>query len=155
MPAVVLYRSFNYIWRIKPRFFHIFIFLFSKAVKRCYVFALIILMISSCIKHEELEIDNETQCVVDYSLAEQELTTLPLILHQHLSNARGSGAVKGYAASCIPFTYVSGDTIDFDPVVTYTLNAESISCSAADGKKKRRADQNDIKWTLSGTRDAM
>jgi hypothetical protein len=101
----------------------------------CLIFTNL-LFFTNCSKKETLSVDNETQSVVDNSIADQEYMAIAPAANQHAINTKGTGASKSWAAPCDTLTYISGDTSDFIPNVVYAMNASSSNCPARlpDGK---------------------
>jgi hypothetical protein len=93
-------------------------------------------VMTSCAKKENLEVDNETQSVVDYAIADQEFMAMVPFLFQHLSNTSSSGAEKGFSPGCAGLNFEKGDTNNLKNGATYYLGAHQIECSAKDGKTR-------------------
>ncbi len=85
-----------------------------------------------------MEVDNETQSVVDYAIADQEFTAIVPAIYQSARFTKGTGVQNTFSlSSCDTLTYVSGDTTDFIPNPIYTLHANG-ACSLVmpDGKSR-------------------
>jgi hypothetical protein len=98
-----------------------------------------ILGLTSCSKKEIMEIDNESQSVVDNAIADQEFMALVPSVYQSALATKGTGAQNAsFTPSCDSLAYVSGDTISFIPNPVYSVDFSNTSCSllAADGKKR-------------------
>lgn len=95
------------------------------------------LLFTGCKKKEIMEVDNETQSVVDYAIADQEFTSVIYAAYQ-------SGLVtKGIfhdslILSCDTMSLVSGSRASFDPNPVYALNASGSACALVmpDGKSR-------------------
>jgi hypothetical protein len=96
----------------------------------------VVSMLLSCTKNEHIQIDNESQSIVDYAFAEQEFCNMPAIILPHLKNAAGAKGLKLVSVNCAAFVLVSGDTVDFDPLPTYSLSATLIKGSMSDNKER-------------------
>lgn len=94
------------------------------------------LFLTACEKKETMEVDNETQSVVDYALADQEMMCVLPAVYQHMAKTPGAGAEANASYACEPFTYVSGDTVTFKPNPVYSLDLSKTICSLPDGKSR-------------------
>jgi len=95
-----------------------------------------------------MEVDNETQSVVDYAIADQEFAAIIPAVYQSLLVTKGTGAQTGFPLlSCDTLTYLSGDTTDFDPNPVYSLNVSNTSCSLIIPDGKVRAGKITIRLT--------
>ncbi len=108
------------------------------------------LMFSACHKKETVEVDNETQSVVDNAVAEQEFMGLVPAVNNVAIKTKGTAAdANRTMASCDTLTYVSGDTtfvnLNSPPIFTMTLN--NPTCSPIPDAKLR---EGNIKVTLFG-----
>lgn len=106
-----------------------------KSIKLIFpVIAVAVIALTSCHKKETVEVDNETQSVVDNAVAEQEFMAMVPATNGVAINTKGTGADKGRSASvytlspCDSLHLVSGDTLwaaaNHVPP-TYTMNFNS------------------------------
>ncbi|MDI1353565.1 MAG: hypothetical protein PSX36_01515 [bacterium] len=99
-------------------------------------FSVTSLFIMACEKKESMEVDNETQSVVDYALVDQEIMAVFPAVFQHMARTPGAGAEAKAGFVCDPFSYVSGDTVSFKPNPVFSLDLSKTSCSLPDGKTR-------------------
>lgn len=95
---------------------------------------------TSCHKKETVEVDNETQSVVDNAVAEQEFMAMVPAVNNMAIKTKGTGAAHNRAmATCDTMTYISGDTtftnLNSPPI--YSLSIASASCSPIQDAKIR------------------
>lgn len=123
----------------------------SKISKTALFFLFTLLILVSCRKKETLEVDNETQSVVDNVLAEQEFEAIVPACQQHAINTRGTGAEGTRAVlSCDSLTKISGDTSwaqagHSNPV--YQFNTSTLNCASTMPDNKPRTGLISIKLT--------
>lgn len=103
------------------------------------VAALTVLTLTSCHKKETIEVDNETQSVVDNAVAEQEFMSMVPAVNSVAIKTKGTGAdANKIAAPCDDeLHYISGDTtflnLNSPPIFSMTIN--NASCNPIpDGK---------------------
>lgn len=115
---------------------------------------LLILSLSSCRKKEHLEVDSESQSIVDNCLADQEFMTIPALVHHALSNVSSAGAADNRTRNCSGFKFTSGDTLDFDPAPSYHFEMVRSGCIINDGKNRSGSLSLRLNsyFTLPGTR---
>lgn len=92
----------------------------------------------SCTKKQTIEVDNETQSVVDNAIADQEFMALAPTAQQHATNTRNYNA-KTLLTGCDTLTKLSGDTLfgkpnHVDPV--YSLTVSGCALTLPDGKAR-------------------
>lgn len=90
------------------------------------------LLLGSCKKAEDLEVDSEAQSVIDYTLAHQEFSTLPSIIYKMLMRTN-SATTKMFQISAPSMQYVSGDTIEFLQAPVFSCGAQQIVAAMPDG----------------------
>ncbi|MBK6523715.1 MAG: hypothetical protein IPG08_16170 [Sphingobacteriaceae bacterium] len=99
--------------------------------------------LTSCHKKETVEVDNETQSVVDNAVAEQEFMSMVPAVNSVAIKTKGTGADpnKSAVVACDSLHIVSGDTLWSSPThvhPTYSLTlAGSSSCSPIPDSKLR------------------
>jgi len=103
---------------------------------------LALILNSSCRKKETVEVDNETQSVIDNAIAEQEFMGVIPAVHNVAIKTKGTGAesVKTAAAQCDSLTLLSGDTLYGQPghvPPTYLLYLSNPTCSPIPDNKYR------------------
>lgn len=105
-----------------------------------------LMLISGCKKKEAMEIDNDTQSVVDHALAEQEfLAIVSAIRHSALkTKSIGDSAA---ADPCDSLLLMGGDPSDFEPNPIYTYNASNIACALSGDDHKSRSGQIQVRIT--------
>jgi hypothetical protein len=108
------------------------------------VAALTVLTLTSCHKKETVEVDNETQSVVDNAVAEQEFMSMVPAVNSVAIKTKGTGAdpnrPAGTSALCDSLHLVSGDTLWSSTThvpPTYSLSLTSASCSPIPDSKLR------------------
>ncbi len=110
-----------------------------------------ILVFQSCSKKATLQVDNETQSVVDNAIAEQEFMAIVPASQQHAINTKGTGALgKSQATPCDTLVKISGDTLwgkvgNVDPI--YHLNISNNACSLTLPDSKTRTGLLSIRLT--------
>jgi hypothetical protein len=88
----------------------------------------------SCTKIEYLEIDNESQSVVDYAIADQEfMSMVPLVL-KYLPHTYGLKLDSALHKLCNGMTYFGADTTASDTIHKFTLDLAKATCLDSDGK---------------------
>jgi hypothetical protein len=96
---------------------------------------------TSCHKKETVEVDNETQSVVDNAVAEQEFMSIVPAVNGVAIKTKGTGADKDRVmAACDSLRIVSGDTLWSAPnhvAPTYSLSFGSSTCSPIPDAKLR------------------
>jgi hypothetical protein len=109
----------------------------------------IMLSLLGCQKKETVSVDNETQSVVDNSIADQEFMAIIPAVNQHAINTKGTGAnaSKSAAAPCDTLHYISGDTSTFLPNPIYTMEAGNSTCAARMPDGKIRSGQLSMRLT--------
>jgi len=105
-------------------------------MQRKFVAIMMAVFFTACSKNEILEVDNETQSIVDFSIIDQEIMGIFPGIYQHLSNTGGAGGRANPVVTCVPFNYINGDTIIFSPAASYSLDVSETSCSITDGKTR-------------------
>lgn len=108
---------------------------FNVILAACFISALSFI---GCTKKPALEIDNETQSVVDNAIADQEFMAIPPTVQQHAFNSRTVN-FKSLVVGCDTLTKISGDTLfgtagHVDPV--YTMTVSGCAATLADGKSR-------------------
>jgi len=105
------------------------------------VAALVIMAFTSCHKKETVEVDNETQSVVDNAIAEQEFMAVIPAVNGVAIKTKGTGAEKNRpAAECDSLRIISGDTLYSSPThvhPTYSLSFANATCSPIPDAKIR------------------
>ncbi len=96
------------------------------------VIATVVMTLTSCHKKETVEVDNETQSVVDNAVAEQEFMAMVPATNGVAINTKGTGADKGRSSllpsPCDSLHLISGDTnwtAGNHVHPTYTMNFNS------------------------------
>lgn len=107
--------------------------------------AAFILTFTSCHKKETVEVDNETQSVVDNAVAEQEFFAIVPAVNSMAIKTKGTGADKNRSASaaCDSLHLYSGDTLFSSPThvhPTYSLTVANPTCSPIPDSKIRGGD---------------
>lgn len=108
----------------------------------CKVICLGILLgvlLFSCTKKETMEVDNETQSIVDHTIADQEFIAVISAACQAAFTTRGIGPERSDTLnSCDTLTYYGGDTSTFTPHPTFSLSLSDNSCALlnSDGKSR-------------------
>jgi hypothetical protein len=97
-----------------------------------------LLTLTFCHKKETVEVDNETQSVVDNAVAEQEFMGLVPATNNVAIKTKGTGAEPvRMAANCDTLTYISGDTTfqNLNNPPTFTFSFNNANCTPmADAK---------------------
>jgi len=80
---------------------------------------------TGCTKNQTLDVDNETQSVVDEAIADQEFMAIPPTVQQLALNSRTVN-YRSLVVGCDTLTKISGDTLfgkanHIDPVYTMTI----------------------------------
>lgn len=108
------------------------------------LFAMALITLSSCHKKETVEVDNETQSVVDNAVAEQEFMSIIPAVNGVAIKTKGTGADKDRVmAACDSLHLVSGDTLfsaTNHVAPTYTLTFANATCSPIPDAKIRAGD---------------
>lgn len=111
-----------------------------------------VFVLLSCHKKETLQVDNESQSVVDNAIADQEFMWIVPTVQQHAANTKGTGAQgKSFATSCDTLQTLSGDTLwgmsghIKDPI--YQLNISNSACSLTSADNKLRTGLVTVKLT--------
>lgn len=108
--------------------------------------AVVLITATSCRKKETVEVDNETQSVIDNAVAEQEFMGVVPVVNSHAIKTKGTGADanKTAALPCDTLVLVSGSTLYFDDPVnnpvppTYTMAMSNPTCNPVpDGKMRQ------------------
>lgn len=107
--------------------------------------AAVVFTLSSCHKKETVEVDNETQSVVDNAVAEQEFMAIVPAVNGVAIKTKGTGADNNRTATslCDSLHLVSGDTLWTNGghvAPTYSLSFNSASCSPIPDSKVRTGD---------------
>jgi hypothetical protein len=92
----------------------------------------------ACSKKSPIEVDNETQSAIDYSIADHEfMSVVPAVFQSALQTA-GAANTETMVSLCDTLTFIGGDTSDFIPNTIYSLNLSQTTCSAlkSDGKNR-------------------
>lgn len=104
-------------------------------------FTLAMLILTSCHKKETVEVDNETQSVVDNAVAEQEFMSIIPAVNGVAIRTKGTGADKDRVmAACDSLHLIAGDTLFSSPThtaPTYTLSFGNATCSPIPDAKIR------------------
>jgi hypothetical protein len=111
------------------------------------VIAVAVMTLTSCHKKETVEVDNETQSVVDNAVAEQEFMAMVPATNGVAINTKGTGADKNRSAAvstltpCDSLHIVSGDTLwaasnHVNP--TFRMSFNSDTCNPIPDSKIRR-----------------
>jgi hypothetical protein len=108
------------------------------------VVAAVIITFTFCRKKETVEVDNETQSVVDNAVAEQEFMAMVPATNAVAIKTKGTGADKNRSSvlpgPCDSLHYVSGDTtfVNLNNPPTFTMNFNSTGANSCtpipDGK---------------------
>lgn len=103
-----------------------------------------IVTVSSCHKKETVEVDNETQSVVDNAVAEQEFMAMVPATNAVAIKTRGTGADKNRSSvlpgPCDSLHYISGDTtfVNLNSPPTFSMNFNTVGTNTCaqipDGK---------------------
>lgn len=113
------------------------------------------LLFTQCSKKEIQEVDNETQSVVDYAIADQEFLGIVPAIYQGLQATPGTGiSGTNTALTCDTLSYVSGDTSTFSPNVVYTMNASNAICGTTMPDSKTRSGKLNIRLTGEVRKDS-
>jgi hypothetical protein len=101
-------------------------------------FCLASLLYVGCSKKQIIEVDNETQSVVDNAIADQEYMAIAPTVQQHALNSV-SVSFKTFLVGCDTLHKVSGDTLfgkpnHVDPV--YTMAVSGCAATLPDGKQR-------------------
>ena len=84
-------------------------------------------LIISCNKKSTLQVDNETQSVVDHVIADQEFLSILPAVYQNALATRSVGTET--FTSCDTLAFISGDPTNFSPNPVFFLNASNSLCS--------------------------
>ncbi len=111
-------------------------------VKLILALSTVVILSTSCRKKETVEVDNETQSVIDNAIAEQEFMGVVPAVHQVAIRTKGTGADpnKPLATACDSLKLVSGDTLYGQPghvPPTYTVDYSSSGCTLIPDNKIR------------------
>lgn len=93
------------------------------------------LIFLACEKKETLQIDSESQTVIDYVYASQAFNALPNGIYRMLLQTP-SAVKKTKNLGETKMTYISGDTLAFTTEVTYSCTAGAITKANADGNER-------------------
>lgn len=111
----------------------------------------LILSLSFCHKKETVEVDNETQSVVDNAVAEQEFMGLVPATNNVAIKTKATGAEPvRMMAACDTLVYISGDltyTTNLNSPPTFTFSFNTASCSPIPDSKLR---EGSMKVTFYG-----
>lgn len=94
-----------------------------------------VLMTTTCKKAEDLEVDNESQTVIDYTLAHQEFCTMPGIIYKLLLRTK-SASTGNYAIQNGGMSWQSGDTLTFSEPREYSCETAAIQAAMPDGNER-------------------
>ena len=135
-----------------------------RSIKLFIPFAVaVVFTLTSCHKKETVEVDNETQSVVDNAVAEQEFMAIVPAVNSVAIKTKGTGADNNRSAfvACDSLHLISGDTLFSSPThvhPTYTLTFGNATCSPIPDSKVRSGDAS-IKFygrlKLAGSRIVM
>lgn len=110
------------------------------------VFVILAFSFTSCHKKETVEVDNETQSVVDNAIAEQEFMAVIPAVNGVAIKTKGTGANDNGRSAIVPcdsLHIISGDTAFSSPThvaPTYTMTFGTASCSPIPDAKVRAGD---------------
>ncbi len=108
-----------------------------KYAKSAFLTFCLISLLSSCTKKQVAEVDNESQSLIGYAIAEQEFIGIVPQIYELTMHTSGLAATT-YVPGCDSLHYVIGDLSDFspNPVFNIELNTLLSSCSTTfpDGK---------------------
>jgi hypothetical protein len=105
-----------------------------KTLKRTFISFFLCSVILSCSKQEVVEVDNETQSVIDHAIVEQEYLAMAQAVYHHAVNTPATGAPQSNQTACDTLHRLSGDTVSgalFELVIATACNA-----SFPDGKSR-------------------
>src|SRR3954471_24283572 len=101
------------------------------------VFCISAFIFAGCSKKETMEVDSESQSIVDYTFAEQEYMSLVSAVFRHATQTSSTGLSENYPGKCSPLHYESGDTVSYFSSPRFFIDAASISCSLPDGRARK------------------
>lgn len=111
--------------------------LMIKYAKSAFLTFCLISSLCSCTKKQVAEVDNESQSLQDYAIAEQEFMGLVPQIYELAMHTSGL-ATSTYVPGCDSLHYLSGDLSDFSPNPVFTLELNTLISSCAgifpDGK---------------------
>ena len=93
-----------------------------------------------------MEVDNETQSVVDYAIAEQEFVSIISQVYRQSMHTKGLGSSVS-TGSCDSLSYVSGDISDFVPNPVYNMDVSTSFCGLTMPDGKLRSGKISVRFT--------
>jgi hypothetical protein len=113
-------------------------------------YLLSIAFVTSCTKKETVEVDNETQSVVDYSIASGEFLGIVSAVELHAIHTPGIGTATSSIISCDTLHKLSGDTLWGSPAHVnplFSLQVTNSVCSTGLPDGRNRAGEIQVAFT--------